>query len=332
MRSVQWLAAFAMATCVAATAAQTPATTAYFPVARGAHPHDVAATPQPGGPVYYTEQATGKLGILDPETRRSIEVALGDRSAPHGVIVGPDGAAWITDGGQNAILRVDSATHAITRFALPASAPDANLNTLTFDRRGRVWFTGQSGYYGVVDPHSGHVDAWRAPRGAGPYGITTTPSGDVYYASLAGSHIAKIDVETGRATVIEPPTRNQGARRIWSDSKGNLWVSDWNTGQVARYDPARGSWREWPLPGRAHVYAVWVDPDDKVWLTEWSTNAIVRFDPATEAFTSFPSDRDYANVRELQGRAGETWGAESGTDRLVRIATPPGQRSATSPR
>src|SRR5690242_21401568 len=84
MRSVQWLAAFAMATCVAATAAQTPATTAYFPVARGAHPHDVAATPQPDGPVYYTEQATGKLGILDPETRRSIEVALGDRSAPHG--------------------------------------------------------------------------------------------------------------------------------------------------------------------------------------------------------------------------------------------------------
>jgi len=33
--------------------------------------------------------------------------------------------------------------------------------------------------------------------GRGTYGITVTPKGDVLYASLAGSHIAKIDVATG---------------------------------------------------------------------------------------------------------------------------------------
>jgi virginiamycin B lyase len=319
MRRAAGLGSIVAAVCLSVAAAQAREAVSYFPVARGAHPHDVAAAPQPGGPVYYTEQATGKLGILDPSSGRSVEIALGERSAPHGVIVGPDGAVWVTDGGQNAILRIDAGTHAIERFPLPASAPDANLNTLTVDRRGRVWFTGQSGYYGVVDPQTRRVEAYRAPGGPGPYGITTTPSGDVYYASLAGNHIARIDVDTGRATVVEPPTRDQGARRIWSDSKGDLWVSYWNSGQVARYDPVRQSWREWRVPGRAHVYAVWVDPDDKVWLTEWSSNAIVRFDPASETFASFPSDRPYANVRELQGRSGETWGAESGTDRLVRI-------------
>ena len=41
------------------------------------------------------------------------------------------------------------------------------------------------------------MQVWDAPRGRGPYGITTTPDGEVYYASLAGSHIARIDVETG---------------------------------------------------------------------------------------------------------------------------------------
>jgi virginiamycin B lyase len=56
-----------------------------------------------------------------------------------------------------------------------------------------------------------------------------------------------------------------------------------------------------------------------VWLSDWLTNAIVRFDPRTERFTAFPSDRAHANVRELQGREGEAWGAESGTDRLVRV-------------
>ena len=56
-----------------------------------------------------------------------------------------------------------------------------------------------------------------------------------------------------------------------------------------------------------------------MWLTDWSTNAIVHFDPRQESFESFPSDRDRADVRQMLGRAGEAWGAESGTDRLVMI-------------
>ena len=295
------------------------ATPAYFEVTRGAGPHDVAAAPAPGGPVYYTGQRSGVLGILDPGTGKVVEVPLGRGSAPHGVIVGPDQAAWVTDGGRNAIARVDPQTRAVKSWPLPSDTGYTNLNTLTFDRQGRVWFTGQSGYYGRLDPSSGEVKVWRAPRGAGPYGITTTPAGEVFYASLAGNHIAQIDVATGKATVIEPPTPNQGARRIWSDSKGRLWVSYWNTGQVGMYDPGTRAWREWKLPGIAHAYSVWVDDRDKVWLTDWSTNAIVKFDPVTEKFDSFPSDKDQANVRQMAGRAGQTWGAESGTDRLVMV-------------
>ncbi|MGE5171219.1 MAG: lyase [Rudaea sp.] len=314
------LAAVVLAAAAAMAAAPTPSVT-YFPVPPGGHPHDVAASPRPGGPVYYTAQASGRLGVLDPASGRNDEIDLGESSAPHGVVVAPDGGVWVTDGGQNAILRVDPQTHAIRRFPLPDSAANANLNTPTLDRRGRVWFTGQSGYYGRVDPATGDVKVWRAPRGAGPYGMTTTPAGDVYYASLAGNHIARVDIESGAATVIEPPTRDQGARRVWSDSRGTIWVSYWNTGHVARYDPRANAWREWKLPGRARAYAVWVDPDDRVWLSDWTANAIVRFDPVNETFASFPSDRPHANVRELQGRAGETWAAESGNDRLVRIVT-----------
>jgi virginiamycin B lyase len=291
----------------------------YFDVARGSHPHDVAAAPTPGGPVYYTAQATGKLGILDPKTGKYEEVALGAGSAPHGVIVGPDGAPWITDGGQNAIVRVDPASRRVRSYPLPGDAGYANLNTLTFDKKGRVWFTGQSGIYGKLDPATGEVRIWRAPRGSGPYGIATTPSGEIYYASLAGNHIARIDTESGEATVIEPPTPRQGARRVWSDSRGRIWVSYWNTGQVGMYDPAARSWREWKLPGNAHTYSVWVDDRDGVWLTDWSVNAIVRFDPVTEKFERFESNRENAGVRQMLGRPGEAWGAESGTDRLVMV-------------
>jgi len=293
---------------------------AKFDVPAGSRPHDVAPAPN-GGPVYFTAQGSGQLGILDPASGHVDLVSLGAGSAPHGVIVGPDAAAWITDGGLNAIVRVDPSSRDVRRWPLPADAPSANLNTATFDRHGRIWFTGQAGYYGRLDPASGDMRVWKAPRGAGPYGICTTPTGDVYFASLAGNFIAQVNLESGAATVIEPPTPKQGARRVWSDSHGRIWVSYWNTGQVAVFDPASSSWLEWALPGTARTYAVWVDSGDRVWLSDWSTNSLVRFDPVSERFES-PAAGATAGVREIMGRAGEVWAAESGSDRLVRLPDP----------
>ncbi len=288
----------------------------YYAVPRGAHPHDVA--PAPDGLVWYTAQRQGAVGLLDPKTGKTLQFALGPDSAPHGVIVGPDRAAWITDGGQNAIARVDLLTRMVKLFPLPKDFPDANLNTATFDRKGILWFTGQNGVYGRVDPATGKVDAWKAPKGVGPYGITTTPNGEIWYASLAGDHIARIDTVSGDALMVAPPKPGVGPRRIWSDSKGLLWVSFWNTGEVGRYDPMAKTWRVWALPKSGNgCYAVYVDEHDKVWLSDWTNNAIVRFDPASETFTRFPSDRRNADVRQMLGRRGEVWGAESGTDRLV---------------
>jgi virginiamycin B lyase len=247
---------------------------------------------------------------------------LGAGSAPHGVIVGPDGAPWITDGGLNAIVRVDPRTRKVRRFPLPASTGYANLNTATFDKRGILWFTGQSGIYGRVDPKRGKVRVFRAPRGEGPYGISTTPSGDVYYASLAGSYLGRIDVRTGKATVLRPPTAGQGARRAWSDSRGRIWISEWNAGKAGMYDPARKRWREWRVPGsNPMIYAVYVDERDKVWLSDFGANALVRFDPVTQRFTRVSLPSPDAAVRQILGRPGEIWGAESGTDKLVVVLT-----------
>jgi len=290
----------------------------YYPVGEGERPHDVA--PAPDGTVWYTAQRKGALGRLDPATGKVELIPLGEASAPHGVIVGPDGAAWVTDGGLNAIVRVDPKTRAVKSWPLPEAGGYTNLNTAAFDAKGRIWFTGQNGIYGRLDPASGEMKVWPAPRGRGAYGITSTRDGAVWYASLAGNHIARIDPETGAATVIEPPTPGQGARRIWADSRDRLWVSEWNSGQLSVYDPAAKTWKSWKLPGeKPRAYSVYVDEADKVWVTDFGANAILRFDPATETFQSFPSDREGAQVRQMLGRPGKAWGAESGTNRLVVV-------------
>ena len=210
----------------------------------------------------------------------------------------------------------------MTTFRLPASAPDANLNTAAFDAEGVLWFTGQSGYYGSLDPATAQMQVFEAPRGRGPYGIAATPDGEIWFVSLAGRYLADVDEVSGEVREIDPPT-SSGLRRVWADSSGRLWVSEWEAGQVAVYDPVSDEWREWRLPGEApQAYSVYVEDTDAVWLTDFGANAIVRFDPVAETFTSFPAAHP-ADVRQMLGRLGEVWAPESAADQLVVVRTDP---------
>jgi virginiamycin B lyase len=218
-------------------------------------------------------------------------------------------------------VRVDPATKEVKVWPLPPERTDAQLNTAAFDGKGRIWFTGQAGIYGRLDPKTGDIKVLDGPKGSGPYGMTATSKGDIWFVSLANSYLANVDAETGAATVYEPPSKDRGTRRVWSDSKAPLWISEWTSGNVSVYDPASKAWRQWKLPGEdPHTYAVWVDPDDNVWLSEWTANAVVRFDPGLEIFESFASDRPEANVRQMLGRKGEVWIAESGPERIRVIS------------
>ncbi|MGL4289636.1 MAG: lyase, partial [Phreatobacter sp.] len=124
------------------------------------------------GRVWVCGQRNGTLGLFDPRDGNLKVIPLGDGAAPHGVITGKDGAAWVTEGGQNAIARVDPVSLKVDLFRLPAARADANLNTAVFDRNGVLWFTGQNGIYGRFEPATARMDVFDAPRGRGAYGMT----------------------------------------------------------------------------------------------------------------------------------------------------------------
>ncbi len=145
-----------------------------FPVPAGSRPHDVAPTIDGG--VWYTAQRRKALGYLDPETGETRHILLGDGSAPHGVIVGEDGTPWITDGGLNAIISVNPSNDEIRIYPLPDGSANANLNTAAFDGDGVLWFTGQDGIHGRLDPAVGDVEVFAAPRGRWPWRIRAQQS------------------------------------------------------------------------------------------------------------------------------------------------------------
>lgn len=301
-------------------AATTPAAfrTKVFNLPARSHPHDAA--PGPAGQIWYTAQQQGALGIIDIASGKVRQVPLGPSSAPHGVIQAKDGTAWITDGGQNAIVRYDPKTEKIDVWKLPESSGYANLNTGAFAGDGTFWFTGQNGIYGRVPPGGGQVEVFKDPEGRGPYGITATPDGEIWYVSLAGSHLAHVNRADGTARLIEPPDEGAGLRRVWADSKGDLWISGWNSGKLYRYRPASGQWDQWKLPGDApRAYAVYVDARDDVWLSNWGTNSTLRFDPDSQRFSAVPGSDADANVRQILGRGNEIYLPESGLDRLMLV-------------
>jgi len=292
----------------------------YFPVKPGIGNRDVA--PADDGTVWFANQFDGSAGHLDPKTGQYDIVPMGPGSSPHGILMGPDGNVWVLDGGQNAIVRVTPADHKPKVFPLPKAEVEANLNTGVFDRNGVLWFTGQNGYYGRLDPKTGKVELWDAPGGIGPYGIALAPDGMIWYTSYAGNHIARVDPKAPqKAMVVElPEARAGGSRRIWADSKGGLWVATWSTGELLRYDPAAKSWKVYKLPGLGpRGYSVYVDEQDYVWISEFMANAILRFDPRTESYVNFPSDRNLVQLLQMAGKPGKVWGGEQGAARLVLI-------------
>jgi virginiamycin B lyase len=109
---------------------------------------------------------------------------------------------------------------------------------------------------------------------------------------------------------------------VWSDSRGRIWVAEWNSGQLSMHDPGANSWRAWRVPGdRPMVYAVYVDERDIVWCSDFGGNAVWSFDPRGEKFERHAMPRDSANVRQILGRKGEVWLPESGTEHITVIRT-----------
>lgn len=284
----------------------------------GSRPHDAA--PGRPGEIWYTAQRQGALGIIDIASGSYRQVPLGPESSPHGVVLGPDGMAWITDGGQNAIVRYNPATEAIDVWKLPEDTGYTNLNTGAFDGDGVHWFTGQNGIYGKVDD-SGAMQVFKDPKGRGPYGIDAAPDGEVWYVSLAGSHLAKVNRNDGSVALFDPPHEGAGLRRVWADSKGDLWISGWNSGKLYRFRPEGGEWTSFDLPGDApKAYAVYVDERDDVWVTDFASNNTLVFDPASEQWVaSIPGSGPNANVRQILGRGNEIYLPESGTERMMLV-------------
>ena len=123
-------------------------------------------------------------------------------------------------------------------FPLPKERRNANLNSATFYRQGVLWFTGQNGVSGSLDPKTGEIAVFDAPRGTGPYGIF-----GVTAASDCGSPART--AATSSPMPARPRVRRTGIcqaigpqhHALYVDETDAVWLSDWSTNAILRFDP-----------------------------------------------------------------------------------------------
>jgi virginiamycin B lyase len=70
--------------CLSAGAAAAQVRVQEYTIPAGHGIHDVWADAAPGGPVWFSAQGSGDLGILDPTSGKVEFVKLGTGSSPHG--------------------------------------------------------------------------------------------------------------------------------------------------------------------------------------------------------------------------------------------------------
>jgi virginiamycin B lyase len=106
---------------------------------------------------------------------------------------------------------------------------------------------------------------------------------------LFGTHkLATVDPESFTLREVPLPRDEARPRRLVITADGIVWYGDYRGGQLGRYEPKTGAFREWPLPGGVGSlpYAMAVDGRDRIWLVETGPrpNRFVMFDPRTSTF------------------------------------------------
>ncbi|MGC4251439.1 MAG: YncE family protein [Sphingobium sp.] len=197
-------------------------------------------------------------------------------SRPCGAMAILDGALWVADCKENALVRIDTAKAERTAVIPTGIAnPKGELNVVA--GAGSIWVASdQKGVVSRVDPATNQVTASIAVS-PGTYYLAFG-FGSVWAVSSESATIQRIDPATD--AVVKTTTLGKSPGFL-ATGEGAVWVQEQGDGTVARVDPATGE-----VSGRVKVGPVlkYGDIDtgaDMVWLRTTEDQTFVVIDPQT---------------------------------------------------
>jgi streptogramin lyase len=277
-----------------------------------ATPGEETSAPPDGGPI---EEFTPPL----------------DHTGVSGIVVGPDGAAWITDGVSGTIVRLTATGQATVR-RLPGpfenGAGVAHPSAIIVGPDQNFWFIDRPAQ--VVARISrmtldGVVTSFPMPKEVEPIALAEGPDGNLWYADNNGAPPPRV----GRMTPVGDRFDSFELRKGWpfaisAGPDGNVWVAETLANALGRITPT-GAVVEFELPtSMAEPASITAGPDGNVWFTEgFGIPRVGRIQPDGTIFeyrvqvngSLPPSPVLYIRA----GADGKIWFTE--TDRIASIST-----------
>jgi virginiamycin B lyase len=215
-------------------------------------------------------------------SQRLTTYTLPDSGSPSDMVVGPDGATWVTSYGQ--INRI-SASGRIRSYELgeqPGAIAVADGSMWVADAGGdaihRVETDGSSQRYAL------DADSF-------PISITAGPDGALWFTEGRDDEIGRITLD-GDITEYPLPTAGAFAGDITAGPDGALYFSEAVTGKVGRIT-TDGAVTEYDVPGDDPLPgAIVAGPDGELYVAERNDNVISRMTTAGEFTAEYELPRE----------------------------------------
>jgi virginiamycin B lyase len=233
----------------------------------GAGPYAVAV--DAAGVAWITLVHSGQVARLPPGGPPELHDLGNPAARPSLLAAGPDGAVWITRGGDDRIDRIDG-----TRSSFPVTGGPYGV---AVGPDGDVWFTAIAADAVGRLSSDGEVALTPVPGDGGmPAMITAGPDGAMWFTLNREAALGRIDA-AGEITLHTLPDPGCGPVGIAADGDA-LWFAEIGAGRIGRLVPGEPA-QEFDLPDRtARPHAVAPDGAGGCWVTLWAGSALAHLD------------------------------------------------------
>jgi virginiamycin B lyase len=298
-------------------------------------PHDAAV--DANGMIWYCDFNEGIIGRLNPRTGETKEwqdpsERPGFPGGFQAVDLDKAGNPWAGRHEYNGIAKFDVKTEKFTNWSIPGANPKTRTTFLSVTPDEKVWIKDNVDYKVFrLDPATGKFAGFdfvpedlKGIAKPNMYGMNADSQGNLYAADIDGASIARIDAQTGKATVYPTPTPNSGPRRMHFDSKERLWIGEYYANKIAVFDTKSEKFQEWthPVPWYG-PYDVAPAKDGFVWTGAMASDLITRFNPQSGEFRNYLLPRVGSNVRRVDvdnsGARPIFWVAECHQAKIAKV-------------
>jgi streptogramin lyase len=234
-----------------------------------------SAVPAPDGTVWFTEASLGRIGHLDPHTKKIVEyqnprLPDGRRTGAHTIRVDKSGMVWVSGG--PAISEFDPKQETFKHFDLGSTYGNVPGNN------GDQWFTSfrQDGPIGRVK--DGVLTTFDPPTKGKPQRLEVDSNGIVWFTERRGNKIGRLDPETKAFKEFPLPGPEASPYAIGIDKAGMIWYSSHEQDTLNRLDPKTGKVTEYPYPhSEISMREFFVDSKGRMWYASSANNKVGYF-------------------------------------------------------